>query len=71
METGTPQGCRMSPLLFITLMADMDLWIDNTKLSHFADDTQSLIITNNVEEVLEITTKEANNVIDFFEPIIQ
>ena len=52
METGTPQGCRMSPLLFITLMADMDLWIDNTKLSHFADDTQSLIITNNVEEVL-------------------
>ena len=47
-------------------MADMDLWIENSKLSNFADDTQSLIISNSVEEVLEITTKEANNVINFF-----
>ena len=66
METGTPQGSRMSPLLFIILMADMDLWIDNSKLSNFADDTQSLIISDNVEEALEITTKEANKVINFF-----
>ena len=29
---GTPQGSRLSRLLFICLMADMDLWIDNSKL---------------------------------------
>ena len=47
-------------------MADMDLWIDKCKLSNFADDTQSLIISDSVEEALEITTKEANKVINFF-----
>ena len=66
MNTGTPQGSRLSPLLFICLMADMNLWIENSKLSNFADDTQSIVISDTVEEALEITAKEANNVISFF-----
>ena len=64
---GTPQGSRLSRLLFICLMADMDLWIDNSKISNFADDTQSIVISDDLEKALEITTKEANNVIKFFE----
>ena len=39
---GTPQGSRLSPLLFIILMADLDLWTENSSLSNFADDTQSI-----------------------------
>ena len=65
-DVGTPQGSRLSPLLFICLMADMDLWIENSKLSNFTDDTQSIIIHDNIEDAIEITKKEANNIIDFF-----
>ena len=63
---GTPQGSRLSPLLFVCLIADMDLWTDNSKLSNFADDTQSIIISGSKVNLLEITTREANNVIRFF-----
>ena len=35
-------------------------------LSNFADDTQSIIVGDNLEEVINITKNEANNVIDFF-----
>ena len=41
-DIGTPQGSRLSPLLFIILMADLDLWTGNSSLSNFADDTQSI-----------------------------
>ena len=30
MNLGTPQGSRMSPLLFLCLMANMDLWAEDT-----------------------------------------
>ena len=66
-EIGTPQGSRLSPLLFLCLMADMDLWTEQSRLSNFADDTQSIIIADNQKEVLEITKKEANSIISFFE----
>ena len=64
---GTPQGSRLSPLLFICLLADMDLWTENSTLSNFADDTQSIIINENKEKAIEITEQEANNIIAFFE----
>ena len=45
----------------------MDLWIENSKLSNFADDTQSIVISDNKEKALEITEKESSMVIPFFE----
>ena len=65
-KVGTPQGSRISPLLFICLMADLDLYTDQSLLSNFADDTQSVIIADTEEQVKEIAKKEANSVIDFF-----
>ena len=47
-------------------MADMDLWTQNSLLSNFADDTQSIIIANSKENLLDLTTIEANSVITFF-----
>ena len=35
-------------------------------LLNFADDTQSIIISDDKDETLEITRKEANSVIGFF-----
>ena len=62
---GTPQGSRLSPLLFICLMADLELWT-TSPLSNFADDTQSVIMEKSEEEAIETTRREANNVIGFF-----
>ena len=42
MNIGTPQG---SSLLFIILMDDLNLWTENRILSNFADDMQSIIIS--------------------------
>ena len=46
-DKGTPQGSRLSPLLFLTLMADLNLHISKGHLSNFADDTQLTIIEKN------------------------
>ena len=63
---GTPQGSRLSPLLFVILTADMDLWTDQSILSNFADDTQSIVICNNKENLIETTLKETKSIIEYF-----
>jgi hypothetical protein len=63
---GTPQGSRLSPLLFIILMADLNLWTEDSTLSNFADDTQSIIVSDNRKNLLETASIEANSVISFF-----
>ena len=44
--TGCPQGSRLSPILFICLMADLDLYTEKSSLVNFADDTQSWVIAD-------------------------
>ena len=63
---GTPQGSRLSPLLFSILMADLDLWTADSKLSNFADDTQSVIISDNEENLRYLAKREAQAVVDHF-----
>ena len=63
---GTPQGSRLSPILFLCLMADMELWTKDSKLSNFADDTQSIIIKDNKKDALETVKVESKKIIDFF-----
>ena len=63
---GTPQGSRLSPLLFIILMADLDLWTTDSQLSNFADDTQSVIISDDEENLKILAKKEAQAVVDHF-----
>ena len=69
MTIGTPQGSRLSPLLFTIIMADLNLWTNKSKLSNFADDTQSIIIADNKEELENITKEESDTVLDFFSGI--
>ena len=66
-NTGVPQGSRLSPLLFICLMADLDLWTKESMITNFADDTQSVIIKDGRDEAVDTAKKEANSVIEFFE----
>ena len=65
-QIGTPQGSRLSPLLFICLMADMNLWINESSLSNFADDTQSIIVAKDQNTAIDVTKREANSIIDYF-----
>ena len=66
---GTPQGSRLSPLLFLILMSDLDLHVNKSSLTNFADDTQSCIICDSQEEMIEIAQKESNEVVSFFKGI--
>ena len=44
---GTPQGSRISPILFLVLMSDLNLVVKKGLLTNFADDTQLTIIEQN------------------------
>ena len=66
---GTPQGSRLSPLLFGILMADLDLWTRDSHLSNFADDTQSLVIGDSRERVEMTVKQEAESVTAFFRSV--
>ena len=66
LDYGTPQGSRLSPLLFIILMADLDMWTTESFLSNFADDTQSSLMKPTVEELRESASKESAAVVSHF-----
>ena len=63
---GTPQGSRLSPLLFIILMADLDLWTTESFISNFADDTQSTLVKPTVEELRCTASKESAAIVSHF-----
>ena len=47
-------------------MAELKLCTENSYLSNFADDTQSMTNSNSKENLLEITSEEANSVVEYF-----
>ena len=53
-----------------SLMADLDLWTENSTLSNFADDTQSIIVRDDKKNLLETASSEAHCVIDFLEVMV-
>ena len=61
MPTGTPQGSRISHLLFICIMADLDLWTQDCVISNFADDTQTLCVADNKEDIVTKTKQDADH----------
>ena len=47
-------------------MADLNLWTKDSKLSNFADDTQSCIIKRTEEELRRTTIQESEAVVGYF-----
>ena len=66
---GTPQGSRLSPLLFLILMSDLNLHTKGT-LSNYADDTQLTIFEENEEKARKNASEEANAIINFSQCVI-
>ena len=63
---GTPQGSRISPLLFLILMSDLNLHVKKGLLTNFADDTQLTTVEETEEEAIKTTKDEADKIIVFF-----
>ena len=68
-DKGTPQGSRLSPLLFLILMSDLNLHTKGT-LSNYADDTQLTIFEENEEKARKNASEEANAIINFSQGVI-
>ena len=47
-------------------MADLDLWVNESQLSNFADDTQSVLIADSEEELRRKALKESEAVVSHF-----
>ena len=50
-------------------MADLDLWVQKSFLSNYADDTQTCVIADTPEELREIVEEESKAVLNFFSGI--
>ena len=66
---GTPQGSRISPILFLVLMSDLNLHVKKGLLTNFADDTQLTIIENSEDIARKSIKEEADKIISFFQAV--
>ena len=62
---GCPQGSCLSPTLFLCLVADIDLWTEESKNISFADDTSSIVSDEKKEKTQSKLEKEATNILNF------
>ena len=59
----TPQGSRISPILFQVLMSDLNIHVRNGYLTNFADDTQLTTIEESEEKVKNTTKEEREEIL--------
>ena len=52
--SGVPQGTVLGPLLFLALMADIDVGVQNATLSSFADDTSIIMKISSPDDVKKL-----------------
>ena len=65
LKIGTPQGSRLSPLLFNILTCDLNLYMTNGLCCNFADDTSVSVSEKNQSEMLRKLESDAEGMTTF------
>ncbi len=62
---GSPQGSCLSPCLFIILISDVDLWIENSELMGYCDDTSGVASGKSEAEAVSKLEQDAKGILEF------
>ena len=62
---GSPQGSCLSPCLFIILLSDIELWVENSELIGYCDDTSGITQGKTEEEAVQLLEKDAIKILEF------
>ena len=65
LTSGVPQGGILSPIIFTLYTADMEMWLKNSKLTNFADDTETHCSSKDKDEVKNFLEEDAINILKF------
>ena len=65
-QTGSPQGGKLSPLLYLILVSDMHLWLEeDSSLFAFADDSTVSCKDDNPKNVIEKLERNAQYMLEY------
>ena len=65
LTSGVPQGGILSPIIFTLYTADMEMWLKNSKLTNFADDTETHCSSKSKIEVKNFLEEDAIRILKF------
>ena len=67
MPWGSPQGAILSPLIFTIFMADIELWVNQTEILGYADDTSSYVSDKNLSNACRKLEEDSISILKFME----
>lgn len=62
---GCPQGSCLSPCLFVILISDIELWVKNSMLVGYCDDTSGVIKGKSREEAKALLKEDSLNILKY------
>jgi hypothetical protein len=65
LRSGVPQGGILSPLLYIVYVADLEEWLIHSTASTYADDTETAVFGEDVEEIKTKLEEDGQGVLRF------
>ena len=65
LEHGSPQGSKLSPLLFLIMICDIEEWLQHGTAIGYADDTTCFAIGKTRDEVKDRLEKSADDILEF------